>query len=340
MVQALTLLLVSALVVWGSLPVRGAEVTSRSLALGDSGASATTTHDIKFGIVSVTDIGSMSFEYCSNSAFLFEPCTASIGLDLLGATLSTQIGETGFSIHANTTANRMVITRTIATPIPGSVNYVFSDVLNPSVLGAQYLRVATYGSTDGTGPRIDEGAMAINILDTLQINVYVPPVLEFCLGRQITGFSCATATGSFEDLDELSPTETKYATTQMVAGTNAFGGYTISAVGTTMTSGNKVISNLTTPQLSVIGTQQFGLNLALNTIPNVGASVSGVGVGFATPDYNTVNQYKYLPGDVVARSLTSSERNKFTSSYIVNIAADQAPGVYATTITYIALASF
>src|SRR5690606_25747303 len=109
---------------------------------------------------------------------------------------------------------------------------------------------------------------------------------------------------------------------------------------TTMTSGNNIISALAVPTVSVPGTSQFGLNLRTNTNPSVGQEVVGNGSSVPVPGYGTPNQFKFAHGDVVVSSPVADSNRKYTVSYITNISAAQAPGVYATTLSYICLANF
>jgi hypothetical protein len=64
--------------------------------------------------------------------------------------------------------------------------------------------------------------------------------------------------------------------------------------------------------------------------------------GSAVPDatYATPNSYQYANGSTLATSSGVTDYTRFTVSYIVNVAADQAPGVYNTTLTYTASATF
>jgi hypothetical protein len=68
--------------------------------------------------------------------------------------------------------------------------------------------------------------------------------------------------------------------------------------------------------------------------------VQGSGVATIGAGYNTPNSYKFVSGDVIASSTTSDAYRLYTISYIVNIANGQAPGIYVTTLQYIALATF
>lgn len=321
---------------------QAADFTDRRLDLGSSVASDTTTHTLSFIWTTPASVGSMRVEYCANTPLFVLTCNAPAGMNLTSpnVVLSSESGETGFSILSRT-ANTITLTRPAAvvteTVTPSS--YLFTNVRNPNATGSYYVRFSSYASLDGTGPRIDQGGLSFTMNDPLNIGAFVPPFLLFCLGRTIPTNSCASASGSEIDFGDFSTTNTSRGTTQMLAATNG-DGYNVSIAGTTMTSGNNIIPRLTTPTASIPGTSQFGLNLRDNSTPNVGANVTGVGSGTPTADYNTVNRYMFENGDIIASASVSTNINKYTHSYIVNISEDQNPGVYATTLTYIAFANF
>ncbi len=335
-VSLLVLLLSAAL----TSSIEAADVTNRYIELDDSAASVTTVHRFGFDIVSATDIGSIAFEYCANSPLDDDPCVAPPGLNVSAANLDTQLGETGFVIDTNTTGNRIVLGRIAATPTPGSVQYVFSNILNPDTVGSQYVRIYTYLSSDGTGNYTDRGGLAFAITDRVVVEAYVPPVLIFCVGTTITGTDCNSASGNNLDLGVLSPTGASTGTTQMAAGTNGVGGYSISVLGTTMTSGNNIIAPLNTLGISNLGTEQFGMNLVANTAPLVGQGTAGPGTGSPSFDYRQANQFKFANGDIVAGSTLPSDMTKYTVSYIANVTDDQKAGFYSATLTYVCLAAF
>jgi len=126
----------------------------------------------------------------------------------------------------------------------------------------------------------------------------------------------------------------------MWVGTNALNGYSIDVLGTTMTSGNNIIPPLITPTQSAAGNQQFGINLRANTTPPVGADVQGPGTAQPTANYNLANKFSFKSGDAIVAAGHSSDWQRFTASYIVNVNAAQPPGVYSTTLTYICSAAF
>jgi hypothetical protein len=107
-----------------------------------------------------------------------------------------------------------------------------------------------------------------------------------------------------------------------------------------MTSGNNTISGLKTPDFAKIGIQQFGINLKDNSHPNTGHNAEGPGTLMPTSSYGSTNLFKFNSGDVISKAASATDYNRITVTYIVNIKPDQPPGVYSTTLTYIAVASF
>lgn len=107
-------------------------------------------------------------------------------------------------------------------------------------------------------------------------------------------------------------------------------GYVMQITGTPPSTSGKPLTAMATAAASSPGTEQFGLNLRANTVPSIGADPVQVpdntfSFGSVMAGYNTANQYKYVDGDIVARSLTSSGQTNFTVSLILNI-SDVTPG--------------
>jgi len=314
---------------------------NRRLTLESSLVDANTRYLFQFDYTIAANIGSLHIEFCTNTPIPYEPCTIPSGLDVSAVALDTQTGETGFSIDGgNSDANNIVLTRAPAMVTPQTSSYNFSNAVNPDTAGTYYVRLYTFASIDATGPSTEEAGIAIAIIEGLGVSAYVPPFLQFCVGVTITGVDCLTATGSFLDFGTLSENTARTATSQMAAGTNGVGGVSISMIGTTMTSGINTIPGLNVRSPSNVGTSQFGLNLRNNSSPNVGIDEVGAGTIAPTTDYNVVNRFTFRDGDVVANSPISTEFSTMTSSYIVNIDPNQAAGVYSTTLTYVATATF
>jgi hypothetical protein len=311
--------------------------------IASSVASVTTTHAFGLQYTNMsTALGSVSLEFCSNDPLPNTPCTQPSGLDLTSAQLVNQTGETGFTIHANSTVNRIILTRSAAVPFFAGVStYQFDQVLNPDTPGSYYVRLQTYSSTDASGTDIENGGVVFAINRALSVAAEVPPYLKLCVAVTIDNLDCSTATSFLTDMGEFIPSRTTKTSSQLVVATNASFGFSISIAGTTLTSGNHVIPARTSPGPAAPNSSQFGMNLRANIVPVIGADPAGSGgTGSITGNYNLPNQYMYHEGDTLITSPTTSDNQKFTTSYIVNVNSAQASGFYATTFSYICLANF
>lgn len=193
--------------------------------------------------------------------------------------------------------------------------------------------------TDGSGAATDAGAVAFAVTQNFQVSAYVPPFLIFCAAVTVT-LNCNSATGVLIDIGELQQTLTATATMQFSGGTNDPTGYTTYLGGLTMTSGNNIIDPLSAGGTSIVGSSQFGLNLRANSNPTVGIDPFGPGASVATAGYDTPNVFRFVNGEAITTSSTSTDFKVFTASFIVNVPPNQTPGIYATTMTYTAIASF
>lgn len=317
---------------------------NRYLIVGSNSPSVVTTHSFTFDIPTTTDLGSIKFQYCANSSWFTKPCDAPAGLDVSAAVLASQTGNTGFSIDtADTTANTLVLNRSVSPGVVTSNNYVFSNITNPSTPGqAVYVRISTHDTTDGSGTNNDTGAVAFAVQSIFNVNAYVPPFLQMCVGVSVAP-DCSSATGDNVDLGILSSTTANKGTSQYSVATNDINGYVVYALGTTMTSGNNIIPSLSTPSASFPGTGQFGINLRANLVPVVGQDPVSMGInsnGLPTPNYNIPNRFVYNDGDSISSSALPSNYNRMTVSYLVNVPKTQAPGVYSSTFTYVATVQF
>jgi hypothetical protein len=318
------------------------QITNRGIVLSSNAVSASpVTHTVSFAYNSSSNIGSVVIEYCTNTPLIGQFCAIPAGLDTSAATLSAQSGETGFSIHPSTllSQNKIIITRPASAVTPQQSSYAFGNITNPSAPMTYFVRVTTHASNDGTGAYTDYGGMAFHTADDYDVQAFVPPRLEFCVGVSIPT-DCNSATGNLLSFGDFSTSSTASATSQFRANTNAGTGYNVTVVGTTMTSGNNFIPALANPSLSQSGTSQFGMNLRDNSSPDTGQNVSGPGPAVPDNDYNVANLFKFASNDTVAFSASTSDNDTFTATYIVNISNDQAPGIYSTTLSFICLASF
>lgn len=334
----LAIILTLSLVFLVSAPKAWADLfTNRSLIIDSVKAGDTTTHTVNFSFNQTSLVGSLVFEYCSNTPLFSITCTAPTGMDASAATLTAQSGETGFHILSQS-ANQVILARVASVTGTQANSYVLSNIVNPTDIGPFYLRISAYSSTNGSGTATDQGATVADITVGITITTQVPPILDFCVGVSIPA-QCDSASGDFLNLGDFHSNATSSGTTQFMLGTNAGFGYVVTVNGITMTSGNDIIPALAAPTTSQIGSSQFGINLRANSSPNVGADPSG-GSGVPAPDYNSPNLFKFNNGDVVASHNYTSKLERYTVSYIVNVNSGQPVGVYNTTLTYIVTATF
>lgn len=319
----------------------GAQLTSRSLQMNNALAGAhNVTYKLAFTVATGGAIGSMEFQFCSNSALIVDPCVAPFGFDALNANLTNQTGTVGFVKSASSSVNDIILTQLPPSNTnAGPVSFTFTNVVNPTNMGSYYVKVFTYSSADASGTPLDFGAMAFPIGLNYQISTEVPPYLTFCGGTNINGFDCSSASGDQLDFGQFSSAVTSTGRSQLLAATNAGSGYSITMSGLTMTSGNNEIPAMT-GQTSKVGTSQFGVNLRANSVPQIGSDPVGPGTGQPTANYNQPNNFRFVSGQPIAQATQAQDYKKYTVSYIVNITKDQAPGVYSTTLTYVCLANF
>lgn len=147
-------------------------------------------------------------------------------------------------------------------------------------------------------------------------------------------------------------------TSSTIVGTSQFGvrtylaqGYVVYIRGAPPTQeGGYAMSTLATQTVSTVGTEQFGINLRLNSCATVHVTIASVACpipassnfgadaaqvpdstfsfGTVNANYNTANQFRYVNGDAIASSSSSSGVTNYTISYMVNISSITRAGTY------------
>jgi hypothetical protein len=348
--------------VWQAPSSYAAQITGRSLTLqagasdGGSKPGGVVNHLFNFTVPTGGSVGSIQFQYCTTAS---GTCTMPAGLVTTSATMGSQSGATGFTI-VNTTNGSPYLTRTAANITASTaLSYQLLTVTNPTTTNqAFFVRISTFTATNATGGSIDTGTVSASTATPIILTGTMPESLIFCTGATISTTAgipdCTTATAGAVSFNQLfSPTDTATATSQMAASTNAATGYAITVNGPTLTSGANTIAAMAAAGTGVRGTSQFGLNLKANTTATstvavgneVSAAANGTSLkGEALTGYNTVDNFKFVSGNTIADSANGgagpTNAQIFTSSYIVNVAGNQASGTYTSTLTYICTATF
>ncbi len=312
----------------------------RSLYMNSSQVGATTFYKISFRYVSPDPVGSVELLFCQHPISYF-PCDAPTGINVSGAILSDQVGETSFTITQRS-SNRLVLSRTAGVPTDHKSTYTLENIINPTSFDDAFaVRLRTFSSTDATGPQVDFGSIRGAATEGVEIATQVPPMLIFCFAEEVEYNCVETNNVHYVDLGELRPDATLVAQSQMAVGTNASGGFAITAVAAPMSAGTKVIKSLDKPSVSRAGENQFGINLVANTDPQIGNAPEGSWTNAVVSDgYDQPNMFKLDSGDVVASSPNVSLMKKFTVSYVVNSSEVLKAGIYTTTVNFIASGRF
>ncbi len=319
----------------------GLELNQRSIYIQNNAPSATTQYTVSFGLSANETLGSIEIEFCSNSPLLFMSCTAPTNFNDLNANLVNESGISGLTINNGlSNQNTLILSRVASLASANQLTFVFSNITNPSASGSFYARFQTFASSNASGSPTDVGGDAMDIESPYTISATVPPYLLLCVGVSIPGLNCNQSQGSLINFGSLSPSYTASAQSQMVIATNAQNGYAIQLSGNTMTSGNHIIPPLNSDNPSSPGTSQFGINLVANSQPAIGSNPIGPGSGSVASSYSKANDFKFSNGDIIAQSNQASSYKEYTISYILNMAKNQSPGVYSTTISFIGMAYF
>ncbi len=316
----------------------GALLGERYLNIASDLPGANTTYQLALTTTTNETLGSIEIQFCSNSPIISMSCVPSTG-DLSGVILQSQSGTSGFSV-GSLNNNTIILTRSPSVQVAGTMIFTFSNAINPSSQGTFYGRIQTFSSSNASGNPLDFGGLAMAILNSYSISTTVLPYLLFCAGASIPGYDCNQSSGNLINFGSLSPSFTATAQSELLVATNANNGYTIQVSGSSLTSGNYVVSSLASDSVAQPGEDQFGINLVANNLPAVGSGAQGPGIGNPAPGYGVSNEFQFQNGSIIAESNGPSDYKKYTVSYIVNISPRQEPGVYASTLTYVGVGNF
>jgi hypothetical protein len=145
--------------------------------------------------------------------------------------------------------------------------------------------------------------------------------------------------GGDHDMGVLDSDHTGTAVSTIKVRNYLTGGYTLHIAGT------HSLNRLTTPSTSHQGAEQFGINLANNTAPDIGANPvqvpdSTFAFGQVNSDYNQADLYMYDDGAAVAHSDKSSGETDYTLSLIINVSNITPGGRYTGRYSAIVVSEF
>ena len=143
-----------------------------------------------------------------------------------------------------------------------------------------------------------------------------------------------TTSNTSSDLGTLTPTAAKTANANFTVKAYLSHGYAVTNASDPPKNGTYTMQALSLPDNSSPGDEQFGINLVANTDPiGFGANPTHdpdntFSFGNITADYSAADTYKYVNGDTVAYSTSSSSFTTYTVSYIFNVSNITPGGQY------------
>lgn len=203
-------------------------------------------------------------------------------------------------------------------------------------------------STVGAGGLVQENSahyQAGEFIGDLAVGNSTSTNFQLNAGYVTTGdpaltFIVDTSNLSFGDFSPTAATTTT-STFQVIDYTSY--GYIVQIMGTPPTNGVHTITSMSTTGVSQAGTEQFGINVVHNTSPVVfGADPNNglFGVGEASTNYNTANNYRYVSGETIADGPKSSGNTIYTISYLVNVASHTPGGQYTSSQTLVCTGTY
>jgi hypothetical protein len=207
------------------------------------------------------------------------------------------------------------------------INYSSTNARNPNIAGPYTVTLA--------GTAGDTGSILLNILtdDQVLVSATVQQTLSFSLSGNTAGFGALTpGTPKYANISGTGQTGSDLQAHNAIVSTNAAGGYTLAATGTTLTYGvntiNAIGGSATAPNTSV---EQFGMR-----------AIATGGTGAVLAPYNVSNQYAFVAGAAqnVASATGPSDATTFDIRYIANAISTTEAGSYSTAITFTATANY
>lgn len=259
---------------------------------------------------------------------------ASTGLETT-ETLSAAPSATNWGAVFSGVANRIL---TLTPP---------TDGIGAAVVAPNDRMIITYSSASSTNPSTpgsyvisisgafgDVGDMTNVILSNNQVNIdaLVAQALTFTISTTTISFGTLNSAAARFASSTAAGSATEGEAHNIIVGTNALNGYTVTASGTTLTYGSSTINAIgDINTASAVGTEQFGLRaVATGGIGAVVAPYAAAGFAYATSTFP----------DALATAVGASANTTYSLRYLANISANTEAGVYTGAVRYIATANF
>ncbi len=174
-------------------------------------------------------------------------------------------------------------------------------------------------------------------------------ILEGGFGTPGEPSIAVTVSNTTVDLGVLNISGTAAASSNFTVTSYLTAGYIVRINGNPPTNstglGTHSLTPLNAPNPSIPGEEQFGINLVANSEPGIGANpvqYPDDTFAYGEPEigYDQEDYFKYVSGDIVAKSEVETGQTYYTMSIIANIAANTPGGRYQTVLVVQAIATF
>lgn len=173
---------------------QAAPLATRSLSLSSDAKGATGVHYTLSFTAESDNTNAVIVDFCRNSAVVTDTCEPVGGLDV------TSVATTGSDQVSRLSGQTVLITLSATANSGDTVTVELTGITNPYDPGVLYARIVTYDS--GTqaaayqpsvpGTHLDDGAVALTIIDGVAVGGSVLESLEFCSsGSVLDGSGCA-----------------------------------------------------------------------------------------------------------------------------------------------------
>ncbi len=288
----------------------------------DSTDTIILTFPADYNLTSKT-IGTISFTHGASTGLeSTETLAASPSATVWGAVLS----GTQNRILTLTAPSDGVGTATIAPNDKVIITYTSTNTINPTS--------ATTYTINITGTFGDTGSVTSNIItdDQVVVSALVAQSITFSISDSTIGFGTLLSGSARFATGDTTGGGAEVEANNVVVGTNAANGYSLTVNGTTLTYGTSTITAIgASNTASAAGTEQYGLRAtATGGTGTVTAPYAASGFAFDTAA---------LP-DQIASATGATNSTTYSMRYIANISANTEAGVYGSTLTYTATPNF
>jgi hypothetical protein len=261
--------------------------------------------------------------YSNNATLAATPSAGTWGAALSGQVLTLTAPSSAFATTIAANACVQIEIGTNATT-GGTGN---TQITNPASANVYSIDVAgLFGDTGGASVRIITD-------DSVDIAATVAQSLTFSISDTAIGFGALTSGGARFATGDATGSGSEVGAHDLVVGTNATNGYSLTASGTTLTAGGGATITAIggTAAASSVGTEQFGMRFnASGGSGTVSAPYASANFAFDTAAFP----------DQIASATGASADTTYSARYLANIAANTDAGSYSATVTYVATANF